>query len=217
MPESSPEFVQKAPPRKWAGWPPASRNDGWIKTSGIPLLESAEDEFFAKAGNQFSIVGPLISEAKINEVFPESFPGKDDLIRFYLRFNGGSRTPQGCVTFCSDPAHRVSRDELEKLHLEGFRSIPPADENRMTPFANILTHHATMSRIYALVPEATAFLEGHMEIAFDHSGQDLCISRQNGRVFFMDWDAYEAGPVEIASSFREFVEKFWNVPLAPID
>jgi hypothetical protein len=26
----------------------------------------------------------------------------------------------------------------------------------------------------------------------------------------MDWDAYEDGPVEIASSLREFVTKFWN-------
>lgn len=51
-----------------------------------------------------------------------------------------------------------------------------------------------------------------MEIAFDHNGNDLCISRQNGRDLFMDWEKYKEGLIEVASSFHEFVEKYWNNP-----
>jgi hypothetical protein len=47
-----------AAPRKLPGWPPTSRKDGWVRTSGIPLLDCPEKEFFQNAGAQFSIVGP---------------------------------------------------------------------------------------------------------------------------------------------------------------
>jgi hypothetical protein len=110
-----------------------------------------------------------------------------------------------------NPAHRILRNQLDRLNLEGFRSIPLAAEDRMIPFANMLRHHETMARIYAEVPEMKAFLEGHMEIGFDHTGNDLCISRNSGRIFFMDWRTYKEGPVEVASSFREFIAKFWNI------
>jgi hypothetical protein len=197
-------------PRKIPGWPPASRSDGWVKTSGVPLCASDEEEFFRRAGAQFSIVGPLISEVQIRAVFPEAFPGADQLVEFYVRFNGGSRSPESCVMHCGNPAHWVQRTELAKLNLEGFRSIPLNADDRMPPFANMLRHHMTLARIYSQVSEMKSFLDDHMEIAFDHSGRDLCISRQSGRIFFMDWTAYKEGPVEVASSFREFVQRFWN-------
>ena len=87
----------------------------------------------------------------------------------------------------------------------------------MLPFANMLTHHATMARIYSEIPEMKIFLEDHMEIAFDHSGNELCIHRRSGRMFFMDWESYKEGAVEVASSFREFVDKYWNVAYVSLD
>lgn len=203
-------------PRKIPDWPPVSRKGGWVRTSGIPLCDPAEDEFFRNAGAQFSIVGPLISESEICAVLPESFAGKDDVVEFYVRFNGGSRSPKGCVMHCGSPAHLVPRNELEKLNLEGFRSIPIVADDRMLPFANMLLHHSTMARIYLQIPEMKAFLDEHIAIAFDHSGRDLCISRQSGRIFFIDWTAYKEGPLEIATSFREFVERFWNIQHGPV-
>jgi hypothetical protein len=203
-------------PRRIPGWPPVSRKEGWINTSGIPLYHPSDDEFFRSAGAQFSLVGPVVSEAEIRAVFPEPFPGRDDLIQFYLRYNGGSRSSKGCIMHCGSPAHCVPRNELENLNLEGFRSIPMNADDRMLPFANMLAHHATMAGIYSQIPEMKAFLDQHMEIAFDHSGRDLCISGESGRVFFMDWTAYKKGPVEVASSFREFVERFWNIRLGPV-
>lgn len=68
-----------------------------------------------------------------------------------------------------------------------------------------------MKRIYAEVPEMTAFLTEHIAIAKDHSGRDLCISRQSGRVVFMDEEEDKLGSVEVASSFSDFLARFWNV------
>lgn len=167
-------------------------------------------EFFRIAGEQFGIVGPVVPRPQIEAVFPESFPGRDSLIEFYSNFNGGSRSAHGCVVFCSNPAHRVRRDALEQLCVEGFRSIPRSPEDRMLPLANLLRHQATMRNIYSSVPEMAKFLETHLAIAFDHTGNDLCINRHDGRMYFIDWRAYSEGPVEVASSFPEFVLRFWN-------
>jgi hypothetical protein len=38
---------------------------------------------------------------------------------------------------------------------------------------------------------------------------------QSGHIQFLDWDTYREGPVEIASSFREFVTKYWIDPVLP--
>jgi len=178
---------------------------------------ASDEKFFRDAGEQFGIVGPRISENEINSVFPESFPGKENFVQFYLRYNGGSRTPQGCIMHCGDPAHRILRNQLDQLNLEGFRSIPLVAEDRMLPFSNMLGHHAAMAQCYSQIPSMKTFLEEHMGIAFDHTGNDLCLSRQSGRILFMDWRAYKEGPLEVASSFREFVLKFWNIPHAPVD
>jgi hypothetical protein len=183
------------------------------EVSGKP---SPDEKFFQEAGEKFSIVGPQISENEINTVFPEPFPGKEDFVQFYLRYNGGSRTPQGGIAHCGNPGHRISRNQLDKLNLECFRSISSDAEERMPPFSNMLGHHAATARIFAQIPEMHAFLEEHMGIAFDHTGNDLCLSRQSGRIFFMDWTTYKEGPVEVASSFREFVVKFWNIPHASL-
>ncbi len=76
-----------------------------------------------EAGRRFAIVVPPISEEAINAIFSTPFPGKEDLVQFYLCYNGGSRTPQGCIIACANPAHRVSRDDLIHLRVEGFLSV----------------------------------------------------------------------------------------------
>jgi hypothetical protein len=180
---------------------------------GEPLLDEG---FYREAGERFCIVGPQISEDAINAIFPDPFPGKEDFVQFYLLFNGGSRTEHGCIMHCGNPDHRVSRNQIDKLNLEGFHSISPDPEERLIPFSNMLNHHTTLARIYAEVPEMNAFLNEHIGFAFDHTGNDLCLSRKSGRIFFMDWRAYKEGPVEVASSFREFVLKFWNAPYSSL-
>jgi hypothetical protein len=98
------------------------------------------------------------------------------------------------------------------MRLEGFFSISRNAEEKLLPFAPMLGHRAATQETFAQIPEMKAFLDRHMPIAFDHSGNDLWIDRDTGRIFFMDWDEYHKGPVEIASSFGEFVSKFWVQP-----
>jgi hypothetical protein len=168
-----------------------------------------EEADLQAAGKHFAIVGPPVSEAEVDTIFPGSFPGKEDLVKFYLRYNGGSRTPHGCVISCGNPAHRVSRENLEKMKVEGFMSVSRDAEDRMLPFRPILRHHSTMFRIYAKIPEMREFLEQNIPFAFDHSGKDICINLVSGFVWFMNWEEYRKGPVKVSSSFRDFVLKYW--------
>lgn len=161
------------------------------------------------AGSRFAIVGPECFEAEIDTIFPGSFPGKEDLIQFYVRFNGGSRTEKGCLMSCGNPAHRVSRDALDNMQLEGFMSVSSDPNNRMLPFRPILGHQAAMRRIYDAIPETKAFLERNVPFAFDHSGNDLCIDLEGGGIHFMNWQEYRLGAIEIAPDFRSFTLKYW--------
>ena len=167
-------------------------------------------EFLRTARAQFAIVGPPVTEDVILSVFPKPFPGREDLIQFYLAQNGGGRTEQSCLAFCAIREHIVPRERVQQVRVECFLSIFQDANEKVPPFGSILKVHATMARIYASVPEMAAFLESHTAVARDHSGRDLCVNTANGSVWFLDWKEYKLGPIEIASSFRDFVEKFWN-------
>ena len=173
----------------------------------IGMFDEVELE---KAGKYFAIVGPQVSEADINTIFPTSFPSKDDLVQFYLRYNGGSRSPQGCVIFCGNPAHKTSREALDKLNVEAFSSVSLNPNDRMLPFSPILRHHAAMLELYAKTPSMKEFYEQHLPFAFGHSGEDLCINLMNGSIWYMDYTEYQNGAIEISSTFRDFILNYWN-------
>jgi hypothetical protein len=175
----------------------------------------SQEDFIRDAKERFSIVGPQTSEDEIETVFPDAFPGREDLKQFYLLYNGGSRTELGGTVYCGNPEHRVSRDHLEKIRVEGFFSISRDPQKRMLGFHSMLGCRATRLRTFSAVPEMKTFLEGHLPIAFDHSGNYLWINLQSGRIEFLDWDAYQEGPVEIASSFTDFVTRFWVDAVLP--
>jgi len=174
----------------------------------------SDEDYYHLAQTQFSIVGPQLSRAEIEAVIPNPFPGKEDLVQFYLRFNGGSRTPQGGVIHCGNPAHQVSRDNLGILRIEGFLSIVSNPEDRMLPFRPMLRSHAFDLHTYAAIPKMMDFFRQHIPIAFEHSGNYCYIDLQNGCVPLLIRDEWKEGPIEIAPSFREFVSKFWNIPPA---
>jgi len=173
-----------------------------------------DDEFLSTARARFAITGPLVTEEEILAVFPDPFPGRDDLIQFFLQMNGGGRTERSCLIFCGNPEHAVSRNDLDNLRIECFQSIFKTAEERVLPFASMLRHHATVKQLYAGIPETIALLENCISIAHDHSGRDLCIDRKTGRIHFMNWEEFKLGPVEIAPSFRELVAKYWIAPAA---
>jgi len=96
------------------------------------------------------------------------------------------------------------------MKIEGFFSISSNPEERMLPFAPMRRCHASRLRVFAEYPAMKTFLEKHIPIAFDHSGDECWINTQDGCVEFIPWDTWKEGPIEIAPSFREFVLKFWN-------
>lgn len=161
------------------------------------------------AGKHFAIVGPRVSRAEIETIFSGSFYGKEEVVQFYSRFNGGGRTEKSCVMHCGNPAHQVSCDALDKMQIEGFRSVSTDPKDRMLPFAPIIGHHATMLRTYEGIPKMKAFLTESVPFAFDHRGNDLCLDLGGGRILFMNWDEYRKGPVQVATSFRDLIFKFW--------
>lgn len=180
-----------------------------------PMLSA---KFLLDARARFAIIGPPVSEMEITAVLASPFPGREDLIQFYLCQNGGGVTEECCVVHCGNPAHRVSRSQWNRLIIEGFYSISIDPEEKMHPFSNMLRLHNTLIRSYAQIPATREFLENHRPIAFDHSGMNVWIDMQCGYMRFMDWTAYREGPVEIASSFREFVTRFWiNAAVPDLD
>jgi len=88
----------------------------------------------------------------------------------------------------------------------------------MLPFAPMLGQYRATQSTFGEVPELRDFLAKHRPIAFDHSGNDIWIDLQSGRLRFVDWDQYKDGPTEIAATFREFVTRFWvNTVLRDLD
>ncbi len=173
------------------------------------------EEELREAGKCFAIVGPRVEEADINTIFSGSFPGKEDLVQFYLKYNGGSRTPQGCVISCNNPAHKIARNNLTDLEVEGFMSVSIDPADRMLPFRPILGHRATMLRIYAEVPEMREFYEQNIPLAFGHSGEDLCANLKTGSIWYMDCKEYQLGAVELSPDFHDFVLHYWVHPQSP--
>lgn len=167
-----------------------------------------EDEL-QKAQKHFAILGPQVSEADIDSIFPGSFPGKQDLVQFYLWNNGGSRTRQGCLIHCGNRAHHVLRSALETTQVEGFMSVTRDPQDRLLPFYPILKHHAHMLEMFSEIAEMKEFYEENVPFAFAHSGEDICINLKSGSVQYMDWANYREGAVEISPSFQDFVLNFW--------
>jgi hypothetical protein len=151
---------------------------------------SQEDRSF-DTRDLFCIVGPQTSEAEIDAVFPNKFPGREALVQFYLRHNGGSRTENGCLIHCGNPEHRVSRDHLEKIEIEGFFSISRSAEERVLPFKSMLRSRASRMQTFAEVPQMKDFLEKHLPIAFDHCGDDCWVDLQSGRIDYVLWRSWK--------------------------
>ena len=167
-------------------------------------------DFVHESRARFGIVGPPVSEDEINAAFPGSFPGKDDLVRFYLQNNGGSRTPAFGVIHCGAIEHRATRNHLEKVQVEGFFIVQRDPAQRLLPFRSQSMYRATQTRAFRKFPAITQFLEQHRPLAFDHCGNDFWINLQDGRIQYMFWDSWQEGPIDFAPSFREFVTEHWN-------
>ena len=174
-----------------------------------------DDNILSKAQSGFSITGPPVKEAVIDAALPYLFPGKSDVVQFYLRVNGGSRTRQGGTLYGTIPAHEVTRDHLDKIRTEGFYSICQNAEEKVPGFRSMLKLRALFSRKSSPYPQLKAFVDTHMPIAFDRCGNDFWIDLVTGRIDYMLLHSMQEGPIDIASSFKDFVLRFWIDQLEP--
>lgn len=150
-------------------------------------------EFLLDSRKRFAIVGPPVSEAEINASFPVPFPGRDDLVQFYLNNNGGSRSETGGTFYCGIQAHRVSRHDFANMRLEGFFSLWRFSEERVLGVRCMQRYHASRLGTFSGVPEVKAFLECHKPVAFDHSGNDIWIDLDSGCLHFMEGTSMRMG------------------------
>lgn len=168
-----------------------------------------DEQILSEARARFAITGPPVTAAGIESALPQSFQGKDDLIQFYLSNNGGSRTRFGGTVYCGDPKHQVSRDHPENARAEGFYAIHLNADEKMIGFLSMLKHHALMSRKCDKYPQLKAFVEQHMPLAFDHCGNEFWIDVETGIIRYLFVDSMLDGPIDIASSFQEFLLNLW--------
>jgi hypothetical protein len=156
---------------------------------------------FGDTGLVISDVGPPIDEIGIARAIPDSFPGKNGFIAFYLTYNG-LYFPRGAVYY---------RDR--------FRSIPPQDHNRLT-VSNFLfiprspgeEDDYLVSMIHARDnmiqkrPDLCEFLHAHLQFASDASGNDFWIELPTGRVKYRPLEEFESARslVDVAPSFIDF-------------
>jgi len=171
----------------------------------------SNSEFVHDTRAPFRIVGPPVTEHEINAVFSTSFPGKGVLVQFYLRHNGGCRTLKGGVFTCGAPGQRITHDSLENLRIEGFYSISLDPQERMLPVRSMLRSYATYKRVFAEVPEMATFLDAHLPIAWDHTGDMCLIDTATGAVRLWLVRTWREGAIEVAKDFSEFVSRYWTV------
>ena len=73
----------------------------------------------------------------------------------------------------------------------------------------MVRYYTSRLTTYSTVPSTTDFLKRHKPLAFDDGGNDFWIGLENGDIYVMDWKRYREGAMQVATSFREFVTKFW--------
>jgi hypothetical protein len=168
-----------------------------------------EEDFLEPAHSQFGIIGPPISAELITATFADCFSAEHDLVQFYLRNNGGCRNVEGCLTHCGNPSHRVTRDSLDRLRIEGFFVIPSSHDDKYLRYRSMGKYYKSRLSTFSEQPEMTAFLRAHRPIATDHTGNDCWVNLHDEGVSYVLWDSWRLGPVKVATTFREFVERFW--------
>ena len=174
-----------------------------------------DDTILSKAQSEFSVTGPQVTEDVIHAALPYLFPGKSDVVQFYLRMNGGSRTQHGGTLYFMIPEQQVTRNHLDKIRTEGFYSIHTNSEEKVLGLRSMLKMRALFSRKSDPYPQLKAFVDTHIPIAFDRCGNDFWIDLVTGQIDYMLLDSMQEGPINVASSFQDFVLRFWIHQLAP--
>ena len=161
------------------------------------------NSFFRDPRVQFKKRGPSISEPEIAAAIPESFVGKKEFIRFYLRHNGGYFKDFAFIY--RDAFQKVQKGQVNSLGIIGFFFIPRKPGDKVQGFRSILEEKEGLREGYSKNKWVRSFIGSHIPIACDGSGDDHWIEIPTGRIRFLDMESVDKGPIEVAPSFQEFV------------
>jgi len=156
---------------------------------------------FKARGLVIEEIGPPITEEQIGSSVPESFPGKDAFVEFYLLRNG-LFIPGGAY-FYRSRFREISPGDFDAISVDNFYFIPRFPGETHDMLASI--HHAR-SHLWRWRPERRSFFESHLPFACDGSGNDYWIEISSGRVKFilLEGNGGEGEIVDVAPTFDDF-------------
>ena len=175
--------------------------------------------FFRNPEMGFETVGPPITAEQINRAIPEEFLGKDQFVKFYLCHNGGLMSKN--THFYRDIFHKVGPNDFNELYVHDFYSIPPNPGAKL-PASILASREAIRQGCGDLRYQGAGggayidFVDSHIPISGDASGDDIWIHIPSGRIRYVNFDcAPEDGPIEVAPSFIDFVSNL-GIGLRPL-
>lgn len=164
----------------------------------------ADDNFFRDPKLKFWVVGPAITESQISSVVPDTFGGKMEFLRFYVRHNGGCFEGRGAI-FYRDKFYPVARGDYNSMEIESFFFVPLHPGERFSGLRSLVRVREQRAQYYS---ELKSFIETHFPFAGDAGDNDYWIEIPSGRVKYIRWESFPEGAVDIAPSFYDFVSNF---------
>lgn len=132
------------------------------------------------------MLGPPITESQITSVIPDSFAGKEDFVRFYLRHNGGYF--EGGAIFPSDKFYLAG--DHPSAEVEEFFFIPRHIGEKASEFLSSVRLHELRAQWYG---DLNTFIETHFPFAGDGSYNDYWIEIPTGRIKYTRWESFREG------------------------
>jgi len=145
--------------------------------------------FFTNPDLNIHILNKGVTKEQIESVISQDFKGKEDFIRFYLRYDGVFFNEGAVIS--TEPFQKDDEEEYYELEIE---------------FIYSMKHLTEMWRaIKERSPEAEKFVEKHIPFARDAAGNDFFIEIPTGEIKKISWEYdIEEGLIWVAPNFKEF-------------
>jgi len=153
-----------------------------------------------------SDIGPHVTRERINEVFPEAFPGKTEFVDFFSSING-AYINKGAI-FRRDRFFEVKWGDYDRMEIEGLYSVPTFDGQKIRGLRSMVQYRQKRASYH---DSARVFAELHIPFAADAGDNDYWIEISSGNIKYVAWEenCYEFTDVPIVCpSFYEFISNF---------
>ena len=157
-----------------------------------------DDIFFAEE-IVFDYPGQEISKNEIDEI--DDFPGKEDLVKFYMSHNGLDFIEEAC--FVPEECYNVVLNDDPYITLGFFLSIPVEQNERGLNINNMNDY------IVEKYEEFEDFVLFHIPFALDVVDNPFWIDIQSGEIKYIDFRKnYRPDDViTVAASFKSFCKR----------